>query len=193
MKVHILAPRGDVYRCVDYLILGTWNKLDNVNTLIDAGGDPGLIHEIKAINTGFGKRAVEQIILTHTHFDHTSAIKLLDPLYHPRIYAFSPLNERMQPLRDGQQILVGDTMMQVMHVPVHSHDSICLYAPDDRVLFCGDTIMDIKTPGGSYPEIYRDFIKRLLSMKIDIIYPGHGTPIASNIPAILTRTLENIQ
>lgn len=192
MKIHPLPPTLDVYRCVDYLVLGSWNRLEDVNTLVDAGGDPNLIGEIRNINTGVGKRAVEQVVLTHNHFDHTSALAELIRLFHPRIYAFTKTGVITDTLTNGQILQMGDREFEVIHFPIHSHDSVCLYNKEDRVLFSGDNILDLKTPGGTYPYKYVTLLDKLASLAIDIVYPGHGDPMTGDIGGILEMTLKNV-
>ena len=68
MKVICLKRNSMKYTCNAYLILGSWNSLQDTNTLIDVGIDASIINEIEKINTGVGKRPVEQIIITHEHF-----------------------------------------------------------------------------------------------------------------------------
>ena len=66
-------PAG--YSCVVYWVLGENNTAADRNTLIDTGG-PGpanlafYLLEMAAQPKGIGKQAVEQVILTHGHFDH---------------------------------------------------------------------------------------------------------------------------
>ena len=72
-----------------YLVTGTNNTLSDVNTLIDVGRDPMVLEVLPNEYTGVGKRAVEQVIITHNHYDHTSMLKPIVERYHPRVCAFS--------------------------------------------------------------------------------------------------------
>ncbi len=47
-----------IYSCNVYLIRGGWNAIEDMNTLIDVGNDPGVIERIRATPTGVGKRPV---------------------------------------------------------------------------------------------------------------------------------------
>ena len=38
MKIVPLKKRPGTYSCNSYLILGDWNRIEDVNTLIDPGG-----------------------------------------------------------------------------------------------------------------------------------------------------------
>lgn len=74
MKVFCLGGNDNNYSCKAYLILGDWNSLNDVNTLVDVGVDDWIVHEIEGVSTGVGKRPVEQIILTHSHYDHGKSV-----------------------------------------------------------------------------------------------------------------------
>jgi glyoxylase-like metal-dependent hydrolase (beta-lactamase superfamily II) len=71
MKVIQLKKSDKVYSCNSYLILGDWNHIEDLNSVIDPGTDDFVLDEIEHLSTGCGKVAVEQVILTHNHFDHS--------------------------------------------------------------------------------------------------------------------------
>lgn len=192
MRVFPLYPSGETYRCIDYLLLGQWNKMDDVNTLIDAGGGEKLIDDISVFNTGVGKKAVEQVILTHNHFDHTSALKKIIDRWSPRVYSFAQTPYTTHLIENHQVIKVANTELIAYHTPLHSHDSICLWSKKHGVLFSGDVILNIKSPGGSYPRKYVDFIDQLLMLDIKAIYSGHDRPVTEHIYEMLLVTMKNI-
>ena len=76
MRVVELLRAPSLYTCRSYLLLGDWNVLGDVNTLIDPGTDGSVIDQIETLSTGCGKVPVEQIILTHNHFDHAAGIEI---------------------------------------------------------------------------------------------------------------------
>jgi glyoxylase-like metal-dependent hydrolase (beta-lactamase superfamily II) len=160
-----------------YLLLGDFNALPDVNTLIDTGGDPWCVNEIKNIYTGAGKKALSKVIITHLHFDHTGGIKGLMEAFNPQVMAFGKDPVVHQQLYDGEIIKVADTNLQVMYIPEHSNDSICLYNWDTKILFSGDTPLDIKMPGRSHSHEFVPFIEKLLDLGVSTIYPGHGLPM----------------
>lgn len=67
--------------------------------------------------------------------------------------------------------------LRVVHTPGHDAGSICLYDEDCRILFTGDTVFASGTTGsarsGNIDDL-RKSLKRLTSMKVDVILPGHG-------------------
>jgi len=192
MKVTLLQKNEKVYSCNVYLVRGDWNAIDDVNTLIDVGVDGFILDEILTLSTGVGKRRVEQIILTHEHFDHSGGLMKVKSIYYPNVIAFSMINGVDEKARDGKWVKIGDRNAQILHTPGHSNDSICIYVPDEDVLFSGDTQLSIKTPGGSYSKEFLEVLKRLYCMKINTIYSGHDEPITNNVSYMLEQTIENV-
>ncbi|MCW2902082.1 MAG: Zn-dependent hydrolase [Streptosporangiaceae bacterium] len=80
--------------------------------------------------------------LDDTYFHLVTADTLIRPL--PE--GFDPADYRIVPttattlLDDGDEIDLGGRVLQVMHTPGHSPDSICLFDERNGLLFGGDTI-----------------------------------------------------
>ncbi len=193
MKVIKIERNDNIYSCNSYLVLGAWNRIGDINTLIDSGVDGYVVNAIDKMHTGLGKNPVDQVILTHTHFDHCGGLDLIDERYSAAVYAYNRLNEDIRPLADGDILPVADTSFEVIHTPGHSNDSICLYCEEERVLFSGDTPIKIRTSGGSYTEAYVKSLENLVRRKIDIVYPGHDVPLIGNVREILMNTLRNVR
>jgi glyoxylase-like metal-dependent hydrolase (beta-lactamase superfamily II) len=69
----------------------------------------------------------------------------------------------------------------VLHTPGHASDHICLLLEGAASLFSGDTILGegtavIAPPDGDMAA-YLTSLKRLLTVRIDRIYPGHFRPL----------------
>ncbi len=192
MKVHVLRGAGRTYSCRSYLALGDWNRLCDVNTLIDAGGDASIVDEIDRISTGVGKRAVERVILTHGHFDHRGAIDELTRRWAPEVCAFAPAPGVTRVLRHGELLPVGDTTGCILHTPGHSADSVCLFVPSARTLFCGDTPLRIRSPGGVYGREFVRALEHLTTLPIELVYFGHDDPESPAMPMLLA-TLANVR
>ncbi|MBF0501735.1 MAG: MBL fold metallo-hydrolase [Candidatus Riflebacteria bacterium] len=173
--------------------MGSWNAIEDANTLIDVGTDGFIIPEIEGIYTGVGKKAVQNVFLTHNHFDHAGGLKSIRERFSPDVYAFSPKEGVDKLLRDGQIISMGDRMFEVIHVPGHSNDSICFYCQEERVLFSGDVPLHIRTPGGSYPEHFVERLVRLSEMPLVAIYSGHDEPVMSGASEMLRESLANVR
>ncbi|HEY3491056.1 MAG TPA: MBL fold metallo-hydrolase [Candidatus Deferrimicrobiaceae bacterium] len=192
MKVHPLRSNPAIYSCNAYLVTGDWKRIEDVNTLVDIGTDAYVLEEIGAIPTGIGKTPVEQVVLTHHHFDHAGGLGEIRERYNPVVRSWSDrLSGESAPLGDGEMIRLGDRECEVLHVPGHSQDSICIYCEAERFLFSGDTPVRVLSPGGSYTDRYLQAIERLAKLPIDVIYPGHDAPITGNVSEIIRTTLRN--
>ncbi|HSR35668.1 MAG TPA: MBL fold metallo-hydrolase [Desulfurivibrionaceae bacterium] len=193
MKIIPLRRSAAVYSCYSYLILGDWNRLDDVNTLIDPGADDSVLQELAQLSTGLGKVAVEQVVLTHNHFDHAAAVPALKERYNPRVFAFADGPYVDERLRDGQWLKAGEDYLEVLHTPGHSSDSICLYAPASRALFSGDTQLGDLAQSGSFCQEYLDSLKKLTERKIEVIFTGHNGPVTKKCGEMIAQTLRVVR
>ena len=159
----------------------------NLAAVIDPGDEPELIQE------ALEKEGVEvrYLLLTHGHYDHTTAVPALHRVYpQADIYIHQadangagstlfPLTGEVDHLKlydEGDVIRLGDHEIQVLHTPGHSPGSVTLKVED--VLFTGDTLFagscgrtDLR--GGSYEQIMQS-LKRLGELKGDFhVCPGH--------------------
>ena len=159
----------------------------NLAAVIDPGDEPELIQE------ALEKEVVEvrYLLLTHGHYDHTTAVPALHRVYpQADIYIHQadangagstlfPLTGEVDDLKlydEGDVIRLGDHEIQVLHTPGHSPGSVTLKVED--VLFTGDTLFagscgrtDLR--GGSYEQIMQS-LKRLGELKGDFhVCPGH--------------------
>ena len=159
----------------------------NLAAVIDPGDEPELIQE------ALEKEGVEvrYLLLTHGHYDHTTAVPALHRVYpQADIYIHQadangagstlfPLAGEVDDLKlydEGDVIRLGDHEIQVLHTPGHSPGSVTLKVED--VLFTGDTLFagscgrtDLR--GGSYEQIMQS-LKRLGELQGDFhVCPGH--------------------
>ena len=137
------------------------------------------------------------IVSTHGHWDHVGdnaalsehtgapiAVHPLDRerLLHPApIYAPFPIPPSVPAveLAEGGLIRFGSLRLEVLHTPGHTEGSVCLMAPDEGLLFSGDTLFAggwgrVDLPGGS-PEQMATSIARLGRLDPGTrVIPGHG-------------------
>lgn len=192
MKVMQLTKNRDIYTCNSYLLLGDWNRLDDVNTLIDPGTDGSVIEQIERLSTGCGKKGVEQVILTHEHFDHAGGAAEVKKNYNCPVLAFKPGKGVDGVLRNGQKLVVGDRTLEVIHAPFHSNDSICLYCAEEGLLFSGDTPLRISMEWGSYSQDFVNFLTRLSNVKLEAVYSGHDEPLTAEATKVIRRSLAQV-
>jgi len=137
------------------------------------------------------------IVSTHGHWDHTGdnaavaghtgapiAVHPLDRdrLIHPKpLYApFEiPPSVPAVDLAEGGLIHFGSLRLEVLHTPGHTEGSVCLMAPDEGILFSGDTLFAggwgrVDLPGGSAEQMAAS-IARLGRLDPGTrVLPGHG-------------------
>jgi glyoxylase-like metal-dependent hydrolase (beta-lactamase superfamily II) len=193
MRIIPLKKSETVYSCNSYLILGDWNRMEDLNTVIDPGTDAFILEQIEGLSTGFGKVAVEQVILTHNHFDHIGGIAALKKRYGARVLALVAGPEVDEIIRDGQFIKAGNDFLEVIHTPGHSSDSICLYAPQAQAIFSGDTQLALRGPGVDYAPGYLDGLERLAGKIVQTIYSGHDEPITDHAREIILKTVVTVK
>lgn len=147
------------------------------------------------------------IISTHRHWDHigdnaavagaTGAEIAVHALDRPGLIApaslFAPFaippSVPAVDLAEGGEIRFGDIRLVVLHTPGHTPGSVCLWAPDEGLLFSGDTLFAggwgrIDLPGGS-AEAMVESLGRLAGLEPVLgVLPGHGrtTTIGSELP-----------
>jgi glyoxylase-like metal-dependent hydrolase (beta-lactamase superfamily II) len=176
-----------------YLILGDWSAIEDVNTLVDVGNDPAIMGRIGFAPTGVGKKAIEQVILTHGHFDHSALLPTIRQAYAPHVYAQSAFVGADTVVQDGQVLRCGDRWLQVLHTPNHSDDSICLFCQTDGVLFVGDTPVVIRSVDGTYEDRFVRALEHLCRLDVHAIYFGHGDPVMEGARALLAESLGNVR
>jgi len=192
MKIMNLTADSRIYTCNAYLVLGDHNALADVNTLIDVGRDPEAISNLKEASTGVGKKRVEQVIITHEHYDHAGLLaEIKREFQSPCVYAYKKSDYVDYTVKGGEKLKVGDGECEIIHSPGHSHDSICIYCESEGILFSGDTSLDIITPG-CYEEYYIRTLEELCKKDIRVIYPGHGEPMFKGVRKKIRDSRKNV-
>ena len=155
--------------------------------VIDPGDEAERILEVREETEG----TVAYILLTHGHYDHTTAVPALHRVY-PGAEAYIhradadgvgsrifPLSGEMEGLKfydEGDSLPLGGLTIHVMHTPGHSPGSVVLRVED--VLFCGDTLFAgsmgrTDLPGGSEEQIMES-LRRLGALEGNFhVLPGH--------------------
>lgn len=170
--------------------------------------DPGMINdrERKAL-TDFIEREnlqVEHLINTHLHVDHAIGNHFVESEYgvdveaHPEdAFLGKRLADQLREfgisagarntsigieLENGDEILIGEGKLRVIHVPGHSPGGIALYDEEGGFLISGDSLFAgsvgrTDLPGGDQMTLLKAIHNKLLTLPDQtIVYPGHGEP-----------------
>jgi hydroxyacylglutathione hydrolase len=139
------------------------------------------------------------VICTHAHPDHIEAVslfkgtgtriamhaadwQLVQDLYSHEALAGVKLSD-YEPdlfLSEGEFRVHGEHL-HIYHTPGHSPGSICLYWPEQRILFPGDLIFlegvgRSDLPGGRSDQL-KQSVRRMAELEINLVLPGHGDVI----------------
>lgn len=191
--------------------------LNEGRTLIDAGNFYGMLHELSQV---FDISLLEQLFITHCHFDHIGGMGELFDWCNPKVYGhidtlpyisfqgvpFMKIMEKagradqVVILRGGERIQAGPHRLEVISTPGHTRGDICLYERQNRILFSGDTVFpssptenilsDADKGLGSKEQLVAS-LGRLVPYEVDFLLPGHGVPAFSDGDAhVLNAYLE---
>jgi glyoxylase-like metal-dependent hydrolase (beta-lactamase superfamily II) len=166
--------------------------------LVDPGGD---IDRLRAAVAANGVE-LERILLTHGHFDHVGAAARLAgefgvPLEGPhrddlfllqtlpqwcRQFGFPDADPFIPDrwLDEGDEVRVGEQVLEVRHCPGHTPGHVILFHRGDRFALVGDVIFRgsigrTDFPRGDHATLLRSIRERVWSLGDDVrLYPGHG-------------------
>lgn len=149
--------------------------------------DPGPDHEdhiARLLELTGG--VIDQVIVTHTHLDHSPAVAALKAKTGCRVFGL-PAPE--QPGHDqtfcpdaepehGELIATEAGALRAIHTPGHASNHLCFVLVDQQLLFSGDHIMQgstvvINPPDGDM-KAYIESLYELLAEPVQFIAPAHG-------------------
>ena len=145
---------------------------------------------------------VQQIVNTHLHLDHCFGDNYVRDKYGVKVAANvddAPLGQNLEgqakmfgmvapdarpvaidvELKEGDNIKIGNSTLEIIKVPGHSPGSIVLYSPDGKFAIVGDVLFRgsigrTDLPGGSHPDLISNIKAKLLKLPDDtLVLPGH--------------------
>ncbi len=146
---------------------------------------------------------IAHVFDTHVHADHPSgALELAERTgAHLRLPVEAPVEFQFEPLKDGEEVVLGNTRVEVISTPGHAWAHVCLLVTDTTrgdepwLVFTGDTLFvgavgrpDLHGQERALAQaLQRSIHERLLTLPDWIeIHPGHvggsacGAGISSN-------------
>ena len=169
---------------------------------------------------------IKIIVITHKHFDHVGSLSKMKEITNAQVAihaadadyirgkekhiggtfmnAIIKLYQtiyRTKPVEPEILLKDGDTIgeYQVIHTPGHSAGSICLYNPENKAMFVGDSLQykngKLQSPGERLipePEKYEESLKKLLNYDIEVILTGHTAPVTFNSNELLREFVEGL-
>ena len=180
----ILAPNASLMSGpgTNTLILG---RTDEDGALVIDPADAAPAHLDAIVQEGERRGGLRKILVTHGHPDHAGGVvELRARLGGVPVYAFSrrgvPVLDYEVP--DGTTFRVGGETLRAIHTPGHRFDHLSFLLEDSHILFAGDHISGITTnviapPDGDMLD-YLNALRRLQTVEIAEIVPGHGPNVA---------------
>ena len=171
-------------------------------SVIDPGGDLPMIYA--AISEH--QLDLVSILVTHAHIDHVGGVAMMaenhavdiigphqddqfwiDSLSEQAtMFAFPPSQPFVPKrwLEQGDQVLLGNVVLDVVHCPGHTPGHVIFYSAQDQLAFVGDVLFAgsigrTDFPRGNHADLLKSINENLLPLGDDIQFvPGHG-PIST--------------
>jgi glyoxylase-like metal-dependent hydrolase (beta-lactamase superfamily II) len=169
-------------------------------TVIDPG--PDLPRHIEALTTALRGERIAQILVTHTHRDHSPGARLLAAATGAPILGCAPYRPARPPrdaewpavaasndldhapdrvLGDNDRLSGDGYDLVAVTTPGHTMNHLAFALPQEGALFSGDHVMAwstsvISPPTGSMAA-YMQSLDKVASREDRIYWPGHGGPV----------------
>lgn len=158
-------------------------------TLIDAGvGEPGHLAAI-AGHLSERRARLDLILVTHAHGDHAGGVAALAGRFRNARFAkhLWPDEDHVyavpwQPLSDGDTVVVGGEVIEVVHTPGHSPDHLAFYHRASGTAWTGDLVTQggrvmIPWSRGGGLAAYLRSLQRIMALRPRCLLPAHGPDV----------------
>ena len=213
MKINCIYGRN--YDSNIYIVTG------EKPTIVDCGTGLHSFEVAKEIKRIINPSLIEQIIITHEHFDHCGGAREIHQLTNKnaKVLAHILASGKIEKgeshfaemlgcsmpkmkvdvkLKNGDTLKIGNEDFEVIHTPGHTPGGLCLYSKHIKSLFSGDTIFSYGSFGRyDFPESDGIELKNSIELlsKLDVlnIYPGHEEFVEGEGNRHIKMALENIR
>ena len=169
--------------------------------VIDPG--PQLREHIDALLDALRGETIEEILVTHTHLDHSPASATVKRATGAPTHGYGPHAAGLGPaveeggdrafvpdhvLREGDTVWGPGWHLTAVHTPGHTSNHLCFALAEERVLFSGDHVMGWSTsviapPDGNMRDYLRS-LDKLLERDDATYWPTHGPAITDPKPFV---------
>ncbi len=192
VRVHVMEVGPLAAAC--YIVEGVPARKAAV---IDPGGDgEAILSELGGLGV-----SVDGILLTHGHFDHVGAVRLLREKTGARVHIHEADAERMKNagrqgllfgldvpdppppdvlVADGDLVASAGLEFRVAHTPGHTPGCVTYILEKEKMAFVGDLIFSgsigrTDLPGGDFQGLLRSVREKIFVLPRDtMLLPGHG-------------------
>ncbi len=187
----LVAPPGSFMTHVMVILIG-----EGPCILFDAGYRECIPDMLSWVEERAGG-ALEKLVLTHHHFDHSGGAKAACERFGVRAYAH-PLEMKLleeeqpglavSPLREGENIELAGMRFEAILTPGHSPGHLSFWWEAEKILLGGDNILlpsttAVVAPKGNLGD-YLESLEKVRELAPRLIYPGHGPVIEDPIGRI---------
>ena len=163
--------------------------------IVDPG--PDLAEHVDALLNALRGETVSHILVTHTHTDHSPAVKAVQAATGAPSYAYGPHGTRPEDgasegggdydfmpdhrVGDGDVVTGKGWSVEALHTPGHCSNHLCFALREEDTLLCGDHVMGWSTsivspPDGDMAD-YMASLEKLLDRDDVRYWPTHGPSI----------------
>ncbi|CAF1047741.1 unnamed protein product, partial [Brachionus calyciflorus] len=131
---------------------------------------------------------------THWHPDHTEGVQPIIKTITKEAIRVSKYKLEGRPewdtvtnynyITDGHIIETEGATIQAVFTPGHTKDHLSFYLKEENALFTGDCILGETTATFEDLFTYMNSLNKMLKIKPDTIYPGHGPVVKDGVDRI---------
>ena len=151
---------------------------NNKLAVVDPGDSKELLNLIKDNDL-----ILEDILITHHHFDHTGGLEDLHNLVNGNIFGPKESNKFINKfVSENDEIEVLGNKYKILETPGHTLDHISYYSEDINSVFCGDTLFSGgcgRAFEGTYEQLHNSIQKLNGLPESTLIYAAHEYTIAN--------------